>query len=191
MSVSRIAPTSYWKPDWVTITNPNNMLTDTTSATYGVVPCDLSDDNVVYLYGFDLTSIPVGASIISFRFRFKTDYMYPECGAAILCDVNGNTIWLNSFYDTSTTVDTYTCSNINPDPDIGELSWNTLVQYNNSTYVDNWTLHDGLAIAMLMPPSSTVDHVDVYGADIEVTYALAGSEPQIYNLILPARKFTR
>ena len=142
---------------YLTITNQNNMYTDTSSTTYATIQnTNASTSNrYIYLKGFNFDDLPTGAEVSSFTVKLKGYYTGGSQQTLYLC--NGTTTQTGATATGLTTsTQTRTFSN-------GSLDWDTI-----SGWGDNFSIR----INCRRGNRNTVGYYYIYGAEIEVTYTL-------------------
>lgn len=149
---------------YASIANASNMYTNTDSTTYGTFTHNRASTNNTYygyLRGFNFDDIPDNATVTSFTVKIKasaTGHTTSTSSSYYMSLVN-NTTQIGSTTASgrlSTSVTTFTFGH-------GSLTWDTIVGYGANF---------GIRIPMRRASSNTADVVSVYGAEIEVTYAV-------------------
>jgi len=142
---------------YVTITDPSNAYTDTSSSTYATLQnTNASTSNrYVYLHGFNFGSLPAGAVVSAFTVKLKGYYTGGSQQTLYLC--NGTTTQSGATATGLTTsTQTRTFSN-------GTLTWDT---------ISGWGEDFGIRINARRGSRNTVGYYYIYGAEIEVTYTV-------------------
>lgn len=140
---------------YVTITNPENAYTDTSSTTYATLQNTTASTSsrYVYLCGFNFDSVPSGATVTSFTIKIKGYYTGGSQQTLYLC--NGTTTQTGATATgLTTTTQTRTFSN-------GSLTWNT---------ISGWGDNFGIRINARRGNRNTVGYYYIHGAEIDVTY---------------------
>ncbi len=162
MPTIRLIPSTVYNAagtSYLTVSNANNMYTDTDSTTYGTVTnINASTSNrYFYLRGFNFSSIPSNARVDSFSVKLKAN----ESGASTstsyrprIC--NGTTTLTGSSSTIGTSVSTITFTGVT-------TAWDTIVGYGSNF---------GIRINARRANSNTQSVINVYGAEIEVTYSI-------------------
>ena len=149
--------------DYLTVANENNMFTNTDSTTYGTVTniYPSTSSRYVYLRGFNFNDIPSNARVDSFAVKLKanesgittsTNYRPRMC--------NGTTTITGSSGTIGTTANVITFTNVS-------AGWDTIKGYGSSF---------GIRVNVRRANSGTQGYVNIYGAEIEVTYTIPSAE---------------
>lgn len=163
MATIRLVPSTLYNAagtSYLTVSDQNNMMTDTDSTTYGTVTNIYSStsNRYVYLRGFNFSSIPTGATVTSFTIKLKaresgistsTNYRPRICNNTTTLTGSSSTIGTTANVITFTSVTT---------------AW--------STIVDDYGSDFGIRINVRRSNSNTQGYVNIYGAEIEVEYSL-------------------
>lgn len=142
---------------YVTITDPSNAYTDTSSSTYATLQnTNASTSNrYVYLHGFNFSSLPPGAVVSAFTVKLKGYYTGGSQQTLYLC--NGTTTQSGATATGLTTsTQTRTFSN-------GSLTWDT---------ISGWGDDFGIRINARRGNRNTVGYYYIHGAEIDVTYTV-------------------
>lgn len=142
---------------YVTITDPSNAYTDTSSSTYATLQnTNASTSNrYVYLHGFNFGSLPSGAVVSAFTVKLKGYYTGGSQQTLYLC--NGTTTQSGATATGLTTsTQTRTFSN-------GSLTWDT---------ISGWGDDFGIRINARRGSRNTVGYYYIHGAEIDVTYTV-------------------
>ena len=142
---------------YVTITDPSNAYTDTSSSTYATLQnTNASTSNrYVYLHGFNFDSLPSGAVVSAFTVKLKGYYTGGSQQTLYLC--NGTTTQSGATATGLTTsTQTRTFSN-------GSLTWDT---------ISGWGDDFGIRINARRGNRNTVGYYYIHGAEIDVTYTV-------------------
>ena len=166
MATIRLVPstTAVSNVSYAAIADANNMYTNTDSTTYGTFTHNRASTNNTYygyIRGFNFDAVPDEAIITGFTIKIKasaTGHTTSTSSSYYMSLVN-NTTQIGSTTASgrlSTTITTFTFGK-------GSLDWGTI-----KTYGSNF----GIRIPMKRASSNIADVIDVYGAEIEVTYTL-------------------
>lgn len=146
----------------VSVTNPANAYTDTTSTTYAAVGANSSGAGLAYFGGFDFTQIPSGATNITMTFKVKvksstsSNRYYVGLYNASTGDA------LSATTQTTTTATTYTLT-------LSSLSFADVIALGNN-------------FAFGFSKYSTSQTQSVYGMEVNVTYNVEPRKNKvIYN----------
>lgn len=162
MATMRLIPSTLYNAagtTYLTVTDQNNMMTNTDSTTYGVVNnINASTSNrYVYLRGFNFNDIPDDAVISSFTIKLKANESNLSTSTSYrprLC--NGTSTLTASSSVISTTVSTITFTGVSPD-------WDTIKGYESNF---------GIRINVRRNSSETAGSCNIYGAEILVEYTV-------------------
>lgn len=165
MATIRLIPSTYYRNNssYVTVTNPNNMYSDTDSTTYASVQNTRnSTSNTYYCYvrGFNFDSVPSNATVTGFSIKIKANESYMSTSSSYRMSLYNGTTSIGSTTVTSslsTSVQTFTF------PIPSTLTWETLKGYGANF---------GIRIPLRRSSTSYSSYVYVYGAEIEVTYTI-------------------
>ena len=165
MTVARLVPSTYYRNNssYVSVTNADNMYTNTDSTTYASVQNtrnSTSNTYYCYLRGFNFSSIPSDATVSSFTVKVKASESYMSTSSSYRMSLyNGTTAISNTTVTSSlsTTATTFTF------PIPSTLTWDTIVGYGSNF---------GIRIPLRRSSTSSNSYVYVYGAEIEVTYTV-------------------
>lgn len=148
----RIAPTSYTFTGTVpSVTNPNNMYTNTDSDTYADIMINATS-TILKLTGFDISIIPSNAIVTNFVVKTKTVTNFP---GSFNCYYDLSYIGKSSTsISLSNTVSTYSFDN-------GNITWEDLKTNFSSSQT---------ALDICFTNKYSFGTYSVYGAEIEVTY---------------------
>ena len=142
---------------YVTITDPSNAYTDTSSTTYATLQniTASTSNRYVYLRGFNFDSVPSGATVSSFSVKIKGYYTGGSQQTLYLC--NGTTTQSGaSATGLTTTTQTRTFSN-------GSLTW---------AQISGWGENFSIRINARRGNRNTTGYYYIYGAEIDVTYTV-------------------
>lgn len=165
MSTIRLIPSTYYRNNssYVTVTNPNNMYSNTDSTTYASVQNTRnSTSNTYYCYvrGFNFSDVPSDAIVSGFTIKIKASESYMSTSTSYRMSLYNGTTSIGSTTVTSslsTSVQTFTF------PIPSTLTWETLKGYGANF---------GIRIPLRRSSTSYSSYVYVYGAEIEVTYTV-------------------
>lgn len=165
MATMRLVPSTYYRNNssYVTVTNPNNMYTNTDSTTYASVQNtrnSTSNTYYCYLRGFNFSDIPSDAEVTGFTIKIKANESYMSTSSSYRMSLYNGTTSIGSTTVTSslsTAVQTFTF------PIPSTLTWDTLKGYGANF---------GIRIPLRRSSTSSSSYVYVYGAEIEVTYTV-------------------
>lgn len=167
MATARLVPSTYYlsNTQYVTVSDEDNMYTNTSSDTYGTVShnrASTSNTYYVYLRGFNFGSLPLDAEVSSFEIKIKasaTGHTTSTSSSYYMSLYNGTTAIGSTSASgrLSTTVTTFTFAIPT------SLSWSTLRGYGSNF---------GIRIPLRRQSTNTADVVSIYGAEIEVTYTV-------------------
>lgn len=175
MATVKILPTNYRKESSLSVSNSSNLYTDTNSDTYARITHTKTSNGVSSVYnfficGFETNKIPEGAKVTNYSVKIKiraTRGGTSNSTGIFLCYSTSSPVWNNNNYsafsdtgilksnNNSFSLDTYTFPT-----DL--INWSTLNQY----------IQDG-SFGICVPVISLNSQgggVDIYGAEIEVTY---------------------
>ena len=165
MATIRLVPSTYYRNNssYVSVTDPNNMYTNTDSTTYASVQNtrnSTSNTYYCYLRGFNFSDIPSDAEVTGFTIKIKANESYMSTSSSYRMSLYNGTTSIGSTTATSslsTTVQTFTF------PIPSTLTWETLKGYGSNF---------GIRIPLRRSSTSSSSYVYVYGAEIEVTYTI-------------------
>ena len=165
MATMRLVPSTYYRNNssYVTVTNANNMYTNTDSTTYASIQntrSSTSNTYYCYLRGFNFSDIPSNATVTGFTIKIKANESYMSTSSSYRMSLYNGTTSISSTTVTSslsTTVNTYTF------PIPSTLTWGTLKGYGANF---------GIRIPLRRSSTSNNSYIYVYGAEIEVTYTI-------------------
>lgn len=173
MATIRLTPSTYYASNgsYVSVTDANNMYTNTDSTTYASVRNSRnSTSNTYYCYlrGFNFSDVPSNAEVSGFTIKIKANEAYMSTSSSYRMSLYNNTSSISNTTLTSslsTSVTTFTF------PIPSTLTWKTLKGYGANF---------GIRIPLRRSSTSSNSYVYVYGAEIEVTYTI----PVYHNVIL-------
>ena len=166
MATIRLVPSTYYisNTNYMSASDTDNMMTNTSSDTYGTVTHNRASTNSTYYFylrGFNFGSVPSDAEVSSFsiKIRAKATGNTTSTSSSYRMSLYNNTTSIGSTTvssSLSTTVTTFTFPN-------GSLTWDTL-----SGYGANF----GIRVPLRRASSNTASVASIYGAEIEVTYTV-------------------
>ena len=161
MATAKLIP-SAWNnaagTNYISITDPSNAYTDTSSNTYATLSnlTNSTSNRYVYLHGFNFSSIPSGAIVSSFTVKIKGYYTNGYSASLYLCDntttISGATA---SSFGTSVATQEFTIPST--------LTWDAIKGYGADF---------GIRINCRRNSRNTAATYYVYGAEIDVTYTV-------------------
>ena len=165
MATIRLVPSTYYRNNssYVSVTNADNMYTNTDSTTYASVQNTRnSTSNTYYCYvrGFNFSDVPSDAVVSGFTVKVKASESYMSTSSSYRMSLyNGTTAISNTTVTSSlsTTANTFTF------PIPSSLTWETLKDYGSNF---------GIRIPLRRSSTSYSSYIYVYGAEIEVTYTV-------------------
>lgn len=165
MPTIRLVPSTYYRSNssYVSVTDANNMYTNTDSTTYASVRNSRnSTSNTYYCYlrGFNFDDVPSNATVSGFTIKIKANESYMSTSSSYRMSLYNGTTSIGSTTLTSslsTSVQTFTF------PIPSTLTWETLKGYGANF---------GIRIPLRRSSTSSNSYVYVYGAEIEVTYTV-------------------
>ena len=167
MATIRLTPSTYAvsNSSYASVTNPNNMYTNTDSTTYASLRNtrnSTSNTYYVYIRGFNFDDVPSDAQVSSFTIKLRGYESYMSTSSSYRMSLyNGTTAISNTTVTSSfsTTNTTFTFPN-------GSLTWDTLKSYGSNF---------GIRVPLRRSSTSYNSYIYVYGAEIEVTYTVLPS----------------
>ena len=116
MATIRLTPSTYYASNgsYVSVTNPNNMYTNTDSTTYASVRNSRnSTSNTYYCYlrGFNFSDVPSNAEVSGFTIKIKANEAYMSTSSSYRMSLYNNTTSISNTTLTSslsTSVTTFT-----------------------------------------------------------------------------------
>lgn len=164
MATMRLVPSTYEisNTTYVTVTDPENMYTNTDSTTYASLRntrSSTSSTYYVYIRGFNFDDLPADAVVSSFSVKLRGYESYMSTSSSYRMSLYHGTTAISNTTVTasfSTTNTTFTFPN-------GALDWDDVVGY-GSTF--------GIRVPLRRSSTSYSSYIYVYGAEIEVTYTI-------------------
>ncbi len=165
MATMRLIPSTYYRSNssYVTVTDADNMYTNTDSTTYASVRntrSSTSNTYYCYLRGFNFDDIPSNATVSDFTIKIKASESYMSTSSSYRMSLYNGTTSIGSTTVTSslsTSVQTFTF------PIPSTLTWETLKGYGSNF---------GIRIPLRRSSTSNNSYIYVYGAEIDVTYTI-------------------
>lgn len=165
MATIRLVPSTYAvsNASYVTVTDAENMYTNTDSTTYASLRntrSSTSSTYYVYIRGFNFDDVPSDATVNSFTIKLRGYESYMSTSSSYRMSLyNGTTSISNTTVTSSfsTTNTTFTFPN-------GSLTWNTLTSYGANF---------GIRVPLRRSSTSYNSYIYVYGAEILVDYTVA------------------
>ena len=165
MATMRLVPSTYYRNNssYVSVTDADNMYTNTDSDTYASVRnsrSSTSNTYYCYLRGFNFNDIPSNAVVSGFSIKIKASESYMSTSSSYRMSLYNGTTSISSTTvssSLSTTVKTLEF------PIPSTLTWETLKGYGSNF---------GIRIPLRRSSTSYNSYVYVYGAEIEVTYTV-------------------
>lgn len=162
MATIRLVPSTIYNAagiDYLTVENADNAYTNTDSTTYATVTNINASTNSRYVYvrGFNFGSLPSDAIVSAFSIKLKASESNISTATNYRPRICNNTTTLtgsSSTIGTSASVITFT--GVTAD-------WNTIKNYGSNF---------GIRINVRRSNSNTQGYVNIYGAEIEVTYTV-------------------
>lgn len=164
MATIRLVPSTYAvsNASYVTVTNADNMYTNTDSTTYASLQNTRNSTSYtyyVYIRGFNFDDVPSDAEVSSFTIKLRGYESYMSTSSSYRMSLYNNTTAISNTTVTSsfsTTNTTFTFPN-------GSLTWDTLTSYGANF---------GIRVPLRRSSTSYNSYIYVYGAEIEVTYTI-------------------
>jgi len=166
MATARLVPSTYYlsNSSYLSVSNEDNMYTNTDSSTYGTFTHGRASTNstyYAYLRGFNF-NLPSDAEVTSFTIKIKaraTGHTTSTSSSYYMSLYNGTSAIGSTSASGRLTTTTTTFTFSIP----SSLTWSVL-----SGYGSNF----GIRIPLRRASSNTADVVSVYGAEIEVNYTV-------------------
>lgn len=160
MAVVTITPRTVFNgsASYLTVTDSNNMLTDTSSTNYGTVQCTRQSTSSYYVYlrDFDWDVVPSNATVSNISIKVKGYHSGGNTGSISMYNGTSTSVsacGTGSAFGTSVSTITFTNTTI---------SWATLKSYGSDF---------GMRINCRRNSSRTANTIYIYGAEIDVTYS--------------------
>ena len=161
MATKTLIPSSYTSSDstYVTVTDAENMYSDTSSSTYATLTNTSASTTAYYVYiqGFNFDEIPANATVNSFTVNIKGYESLLNANASYAPRLwNGSANISNAIAPAnfSTTLNTLTISN-------GTLTWSQMKGYGSAF---------GIRVTIRRANASYQGYLYIYGAEIVVDY---------------------
>lgn len=173
MATMRLVPSTYYRSNssYVSVTDEDNMYTNTDSTTYASVRNSRnSTSNTYYCYlrGFNFSDIPADAEVTGFTIKIKASESYMSTSSSYRMSLYNGT---SSISNTTLTSSLSTSINTFTFPIPSTLTWETLKGYGSNF---------GIRLPLRRSSTSSNSYVYVYGAEIEVTYTI----PVFYDVTI-------
>lgn len=167
MPTIRLVPSTYGRSNtnYITVTNPANMYTNTDSTTYATCTTSRAATTTYYVYirGFNFSSIPPDATITNFTIKVKGYETGLNTGTSYSpALVNGTSLISNTTASTNFGTSTKTIT-----VPTGALTWGNIVNYGSNF---------GVRVTVRRAASGTQGYLYIYGAEIEVTYEVPSTD---------------
>lgn len=161
MATIRLIPSTYAVSStrYLSVSNANNMYSNTDSTTYATVTNSQTGTTSYYLYirGFNFDDIPEGAVVNSFTVKLKARESGVTTNSSYAPKlINGTSQLTSTCSALSTTATTHTFTDVSAD-------WEDIVEYGSSF---------GIRINCRRASRNTTGYVYVYGAEIELDVTL-------------------
>lgn len=165
MATMRLVPSTYYRSNgsYVSVTDEDNMYTNTDSTTYASVRNTRNSTSYTYycyLRGFNFDDIPSNAVVSDFTIKIKASESYMSTSSSYRMSLYDGTTSIGSTTLTSslsTSVQTFTF------PIPSTLTWETLKGYGSDF---------GIRIPLRRSSTGNNSYIYVYGAEIDVTYTV-------------------
>lgn len=165
MATMRLVPSTYYRSNssYVSVTDADNMYTNTDSDTYASVRnsrSSTSNTYYCYLRGFNFSDIPADAEVTGFAVKIKASESYMSTSSSYRMSLYNGTTSIGS---TTVTSSLSTSVKTLDFPIPSTLTWETIKGYGANF---------GIRIPLRRSSTSSNSYVYVYGAEIEVTYTV-------------------
>lgn len=187
MAQIRLVPSAYSvsNTQYVTVTSPSNMYTDTDSTTYATGTSSRASTTTYYVYvkGFNFSSLPSGAVVTGFTVKYKANESNLNTSTSYRPRLVNNTTTLTAASTVvGTSVNTYSFTGVSP-------TWDDIVGYGSNF---------GVRISIRRSSSNTQGYLYIYGVEILVDYyipvyynvSVSGAEPSGTTSVLEGEAFT-
>ena len=198
MATVRLVPSLYFlsNSSYLSVTDSNNMYTNTDSTTYAQIHNNRSSTSSYYLYisGFDFSSIPSNAVVSSFSIKLK------GYESGIITNIQYAPVIMGSYKYSLLDVNNKQLMDVNGNkmqvPNGGEMGGN-LGQFSNlttsaqtltATMNADWeTVYEAgsnlsIQINCCRASQNTAAYVYIYGAEIEVEYTIPDSASVYFKI---------
>ena len=163
MATMKLIPSQYAvsNTSYLSVTDENNMYTDTSSSTYAKIDHQYKTSSAGYLYvrNFNFSDIPTDAIISSWTVKIKGEHNSCSTSGVQPSIVNGTSVIANTaasdYFGTSATILTIPT---------GALTW-TQIQ---NTYGSSF----GVRIPVKRGNKNKESYIYVYGVELEITYTI-------------------
>lgn len=163
MATARLVPSTYYlsNSSYLSVTNADNMYTNTDSTTYGQVYNSRTSTSSYYIYvrGFNFSDVPENAIVSNIAIKIKAYHSGGNTSTLYCYDGTTQVSACGSASALTTTATVRTFSNVTVD-------WDTLKGYGSDF---------GIRINCRRSSRNTAAYVYIYGAEIEVTYTVPAS----------------
>ena len=164
MATAKILAQAYTlsNTQYLTISNEDNMYTDTSSSTYASIQNTRNATNstyYLYIHNFKFNDIPSDAEVSSFSIKIKASESNLSTNSNYRMSLYNGSASISSTTvssSLSTTATTFTFPN-------GSMTWDTLSGYGNNFRI---------RVPLRRSTTSSNSYVYVYGAEIDVTYTV-------------------
>ena len=161
MATVKLTPSTYYlsSTSYLSVSNADNMYTDTSSTTYASVYNSRTSTTSYYIYlrGFNFSQVPEGAIVSGFTVRLKARESGVSTSTSYKPYLANGTTAINGSCDViTTTAATHEFTGISAD-------WDDIVGYGSNF---------GIRINCRRASRNTAAYMYIYGAEIEVTYTL-------------------
>lgn len=157
MATIKLTPSTYYlsNSSYLSVSNANNMYTDTDSTTYATITNSRTSTSSYYAYirGFNFDDIPSNAVVSDFTIRIKCNYSGGYGQAMYLYDGTSTSMGSSSSISSTLSTHEFTCN----------YSWDDVVAAGSDF---------GIRINCRRSSRNTTAYIYVYGAEIEVTYTI-------------------
>lgn len=162
MAIVKLVPSNYSvsNSNYVTVTNPNNMYSDTSSTSYATLTSSRASTTSYYVYikGFNFSSVPSNARVTSITIKVR-GY---ESG------LSTSSSYAPRLYDNTSTITGASAASSNFSTSASTITvpytgdWDTLKGYGSDL---------GVRVTVRRSNSNTQGYLYIYGAEIEVEYS--------------------
>lgn len=172
MPTIKLLPSTYYlsNTQYLSISNADNMYTDTDSDTYATVTNSRTSTTSYYIYlrGFNFDSVPANAEINSYTIRIKLRESGGSTSSSYAPVLAGGTSTYSTMscpaMSTTATVLTFT----------GTATWESISSYGEDL---------GIRVNCRRNNRNTTSHIYIYGAEIEVDYTIPDPRTVTTSLI--------
>lgn len=157
MATMKLTPSTYYlsNSSYLSVSNANNMYTDTDSTTYATVTNSRTSTSSYYIYirGFNFDDIPSNAVVSDFTIRLKGNYSGGYSQKMYLYDGTSTSMGRASSLSSTVYTREFTC----------DYSWDNVVAAGSDF---------SIRINCRRSSRNTTSYIYIYGAEIEVTYTI-------------------